>query len=133
MPSRSAPTPWAVLAILALGIIQILTDVLYSVRASDWKKFRREMAARRLDSRLEVAEAEQLTADHAGHDASVIASLEQNDTMEAEMSTYEIQARSDTDQGFTMVSLSGAAEADTILRLLAELERRSRKETRRCA
>ncbi len=34
---------WAVLAILALGIIQILTDLLYSVRASDWKKFRREM------------------------------------------------------------------------------------------
>ncbi len=34
---------WAVLAILALGIIQIVTDVLYSVKASDWKKFRREM------------------------------------------------------------------------------------------
>jgi hypothetical protein len=34
---------WAVLAILALGIIQIVTDLLYSVRASDWKKFRREM------------------------------------------------------------------------------------------
>lgn len=34
---------WAVLVLLALGIIQILTDVLYSVRASDWKKFRREM------------------------------------------------------------------------------------------
>jgi hypothetical protein len=34
---------WAVLAILAVGVIQILTDVLYSVRASDWKKFRREM------------------------------------------------------------------------------------------
>ena len=34
---------WAVLALLALGVVQILTDVLYSVRASDWKKFRREM------------------------------------------------------------------------------------------
>lgn len=34
---------WAVLAILALGMVQILTDVLFSVRASDWKKFRREM------------------------------------------------------------------------------------------
>jgi hypothetical protein len=34
---------WAVLAILALGIVQILTDVLYSVKASDWKRFRREM------------------------------------------------------------------------------------------
>ncbi len=34
---------WAVLAVLALAIIQIVTDLLYSVRASDWKKFRREM------------------------------------------------------------------------------------------
>jgi hypothetical protein len=34
---------WAVLAILALGVVQIVTDLLYSVRASDWKKFRREM------------------------------------------------------------------------------------------
>jgi hypothetical protein len=34
---------WAVLALLALGIVQILFDVLFSVRASDWKKFRREM------------------------------------------------------------------------------------------
>jgi hypothetical protein len=34
---------WAVLVLLALGVVQILTDVLYSVRASDWKKFRREM------------------------------------------------------------------------------------------
>jgi hypothetical protein len=34
---------WAVLVLLVLGVIQILTDVLYSVRASDWKKFRREM------------------------------------------------------------------------------------------
>jgi hypothetical protein len=34
---------WAVLALLALGVVQILFDVLYSVRASDWKKFRREM------------------------------------------------------------------------------------------
>jgi hypothetical protein len=34
---------WAVLALLAFGVIQIVTDLLYSVRASDWKKFRREM------------------------------------------------------------------------------------------
>jgi len=34
---------WAVLILLAVGVIQILTDVVYSVRASDWKKFRREM------------------------------------------------------------------------------------------
>ncbi len=34
---------WAVLLLLALGAVQILTDVLFSVNASDWKKFRREM------------------------------------------------------------------------------------------
>jgi len=34
---------WAVLLLLALGVIQIVTDVLFSVKASDWKKFRREM------------------------------------------------------------------------------------------
>ena len=34
---------WAVLALVALGVVQILFDVLFSVRASDWKKFRREM------------------------------------------------------------------------------------------
>ena len=34
---------WATLLLLALGVVQILSDVLYSVRASDWKKFRREM------------------------------------------------------------------------------------------
>jgi hypothetical protein len=34
---------WAVLAILTLGIVQVVTDLLFSVRASDWKKFRREM------------------------------------------------------------------------------------------
>lgn len=34
---------WAVLIVLAIGIVQIVTDVLFSVKASDWKKFRREM------------------------------------------------------------------------------------------
>jgi hypothetical protein len=34
---------WAVLLLLALGVIQLVTDVLFSVKASDWKKFRREM------------------------------------------------------------------------------------------
>ena len=34
---------WAVLALLAFGVVQIVTDLLYSVRASDWKRFRREM------------------------------------------------------------------------------------------
>jgi hypothetical protein len=34
---------WAVLVLLALGVVQIVTDLLFSVKASDWKKFRREM------------------------------------------------------------------------------------------
>jgi hypothetical protein len=34
---------WAILLLVALGVVQIATDVLWSVRASDWKKFRREM------------------------------------------------------------------------------------------
>jgi hypothetical protein len=34
---------WALLLLLMLGVLQIVTDVLFSVRASDWKKFRREM------------------------------------------------------------------------------------------
>jgi len=39
---------WAVLLLLALGAIQIVTDVLFSVKASDWKKFRREMKIARI-------------------------------------------------------------------------------------
>lgn len=39
--------PWAIWLILAVGVIQILTDVLFSVRTSDWKRFRREMRAAR--------------------------------------------------------------------------------------
>lgn len=34
---------WAILLLLALGIVQIVTDLAWSVKASDWKKFRREM------------------------------------------------------------------------------------------
>jgi len=34
---------WAVLLLVAAGIAAIVIDVLFSVRASDWKKFRREM------------------------------------------------------------------------------------------
>jgi hypothetical protein len=34
---------WALLALLVLGVVQIVSDLLYSVKASDWKKFRREM------------------------------------------------------------------------------------------
>ncbi|HZP95367.1 MAG TPA: hypothetical protein VFC31_03390 [Candidatus Limnocylindria bacterium] len=34
---------WAIVVLLAIGVLQIATDVLFSVKASDWKKFRREM------------------------------------------------------------------------------------------
>jgi hypothetical protein len=34
---------WAVVLLLVFGVIQIATDLLFSVKASDWKKFRREM------------------------------------------------------------------------------------------
>jgi len=34
---------WAIWLLIAVGVVQIATDVLWSVRASDWKKFRREM------------------------------------------------------------------------------------------
>ena len=34
---------WAVGVLLAIGVVQLITDVTLSTRASDWKKFRREM------------------------------------------------------------------------------------------
>jgi hypothetical protein len=34
---------WCVASLLAVGAVSIVTDVLFSVRAADWKKFRREM------------------------------------------------------------------------------------------
>lgn len=34
---------WALAILVAVGIVQILTDVLFSVKSSDWKKFKREM------------------------------------------------------------------------------------------
>jgi hypothetical protein len=34
---------WAVWVLVALGIVQIVTDLVFSVKTSDWKKFRREM------------------------------------------------------------------------------------------
>ncbi|MEX0985056.1 MAG: hypothetical protein WD096_08405 [Actinomycetota bacterium] len=42
-PLTNAPG-WAVLATLGLGLVQIATDLAFSVKTSDWKKFRREMA-----------------------------------------------------------------------------------------
>lgn len=41
---------WAVAMLLVIGVLQIITDVLFSVRASDWKKFRREMRLARRTS-----------------------------------------------------------------------------------
>jgi hypothetical protein len=40
MPAMPA---WVPIVLLALGIIQIVTDVVWSTRASDWAKYRREM------------------------------------------------------------------------------------------
>jgi hypothetical protein len=39
--------PWAIWLILGIGVLQLATDALFSVRASDWKRFRREMRAAR--------------------------------------------------------------------------------------
>jgi hypothetical protein len=45
-PAAHAPA-WAVAILLGLGIFQIVTDVLFSTKASDWKKVRRELAVAR--------------------------------------------------------------------------------------
>jgi len=45
-PLTNAPW-WSAAALLALGIVQIVTDVTFSVRSSDWKKVRRERAVAR--------------------------------------------------------------------------------------
>jgi hypothetical protein len=45
-PGSGAPG-WTAMALIALGVAQIVTDVTLSVRSSDWKKFRRERAVAR--------------------------------------------------------------------------------------
>jgi hypothetical protein len=45
-PASGAPW-WSAVALIALGAVVITTDVLFSVKSSDWKKFRREMAVAR--------------------------------------------------------------------------------------
>jgi hypothetical protein len=45
-PFTVAPL-WAAAALVALGVLQIATDVLFSVKVGDWKKFRRERAVAR--------------------------------------------------------------------------------------
>jgi hypothetical protein len=44
-PALVIPVPgWATAILVVLGVGQIITDVLWSTKASDWKKFRREMS-----------------------------------------------------------------------------------------
>ncbi len=35
---------WAIVVLVAIGVLQIASDLLLSVKSSDWKKFRREMS-----------------------------------------------------------------------------------------
>ena len=35
---------WATVLLVVIGVVSIITDILWSTRVSDWKKFRREMA-----------------------------------------------------------------------------------------
>jgi len=45
-PAAHAPG-WAIAIVLGLGVFQIVTDVLFSTKASDWKKVRRELVVAR--------------------------------------------------------------------------------------
>ena len=45
-PAAAAPG-WSVAVLVALGVFQIATDVLFSTKRSDWKKVRRELAVAR--------------------------------------------------------------------------------------
>jgi hypothetical protein len=38
---------WSALVLLAIGAVQIMTDLVFSVRSSDWKKVLRERAIAR--------------------------------------------------------------------------------------
>jgi hypothetical protein len=40
-PSTGAPV-WSAWSLVALGVLEIVTDITLSTRSSDWKKFRRE-------------------------------------------------------------------------------------------
>ena len=42
---------WSLWAILAIGVVQLVTDILFSTKKSDWKRFRRERrVARQVES-----------------------------------------------------------------------------------
>jgi hypothetical protein len=45
-PIAGAPW-WATLGVLVYGVVQVVVDIAWSVKASDWKKYRREMAIAR--------------------------------------------------------------------------------------
>jgi hypothetical protein len=49
-PATDAPG-WAVAILVALGALQIVTDILISTKRSDWKKVRRELAVARARGR----------------------------------------------------------------------------------
>lgn len=40
---RAGLEPWAMWALLGIGVLQLITDATLSTRTGDWKKFRREM------------------------------------------------------------------------------------------
>jgi hypothetical protein len=45
-PATVAPW-WAAAALVVVAVVQVLTDLVFSVRSSDWKRFRRERAVAR--------------------------------------------------------------------------------------
>jgi hypothetical protein len=53
-PAADAPG-WAVVILLGFGIFQIGTDILFSTKASDWKKVRRELAVAKVRRRSALA------------------------------------------------------------------------------
>ena len=48
---------WARFALLGLGVLLIVTDVLFSTKTSDWKKVRRELAVARARQRVQAGGA----------------------------------------------------------------------------
>jgi hypothetical protein len=48
-PATRAPA-WAAWALVGVGVLQIVTDVLFSVKRSDWKRVRRELRVARVQA-----------------------------------------------------------------------------------
>lgn len=55
-PAAAAPA-WSVALLVVLGVFQVATDVLFSTKASDWKKVRRELAVARARQRVRAGGA----------------------------------------------------------------------------